>query len=134
VFLIPFWKTDVKGYNMYDLIPLIEAWLEKEGFAVSILANKVSGTKRTGFFSSESITIFFEDNPYGCLARMEGPSDICKRAEDYLSKLPPRKIPPKGETVVVKERETVSIPCSHCRALIPLTERKCPNCGAPVRR
>jgi hypothetical protein len=135
VFLIPLWKTDVKGYDMYDLIPLTEAWLEKEGFEVSILANKVSGTKRTGLFSLERITIFFEDNPYGCLVRMEGSSDICKRAEDYLLKLPQRKITTtKGETVIVKERETISIPCSYCGTLIPLPEKKCPNCGAPVRR
>jgi len=124
----------VKNYSMYHLMPLMETWLGKEGFAVSVLANRVDGTRKTGFFSSEGISIFFEDHPDGCLVRMQGSADICKRAEGYLSQLPPRKITPKEEKVIIKEREIISVPCSYCGTLIPLTERKCPNCGSYIRK
>lgn len=119
---------------MYDLIPLIEAWLEKEGFTVSVLANRVDGTKKTGFFSSDNITIFLEDYPSGCSVKMRGSIDVCQSVGNYLLQLPPREIQPQVvKEIIIKERETVSVPCPYCRTLVPLTERKCPSCGAPIR-
>lgn len=120
---------------MYDLIPLVETWLEKEGFTVSVLANRVDGVKKTGIFSSESIRFFFEDYPSGCSVDIEGSIDICQRAKNYLLQLSPKVTKPQKEReVIIKEREIVSVPCPYCSALIPLTEKKCPNCGSPLRR
>ncbi len=132
----------VKNYSMHHLTPLMETWLGKEGFAVSVLANRVDGTKKTGFFSSESISIFFEDHPDGCLVRMQGSTDICKRVEEYLSQLPPRKITPKRIEVVkydiaasfsFDKEGAVLIHCPYCHAPNTQEEKtssvKCPACG-----
>jgi len=119
---------------MYELIPLLETWLEKEGFTASVLANRVDGTKKTGFLSSENVTIFLESYPNGCSAKIQGSLDISQRVGSYLLQLPPKEIPPQGEKIIIKEREIVSVPCPYCQTLVPLTDRKCPNCGAYLRR
>jgi hypothetical protein len=38
--------------------------------------------------------------------------------------------------LVIKEtiKEIVKVPCSHCGTLSPVTEQKCPSCGAPLLR
>lgn len=119
---------------MYDLIPSIEAWLEKEGFAVSILANRIDAVKKTGIFSSEKVTIFLEDYIGLCSVRLEGQTDVCARLTAYLNSLPP---PPKDfsqeKETIVKEREIVKMPCPYCRTLVSITENKCPNCGAYLK-
>jgi len=118
---------------MYDLIPLTEIWLNKEGFAVSILANKIEGVKKTGFLSSERVIVFFEDYPEYCLIRLQGSTDICQRLDQYLRSLPPKEKMGKGE-IIIKERETISIPCPYCRTLVSITQDRCPNCGAYIKR
>ena len=125
----------VNNYNMHDLKPLVENWLEKEGFSVSVLANRVDGVKKTGILSSKKIRFFFEDYPGGCSVKIQGSIDVCQRAKDYLLQLPPKVTEPqKVKEVVIKEREIVSVPCPYCSALVSLTEKKCPNCGSPLRR
>jgi len=122
----------LKNYSMYDLIPLIETWLEREGFLVSVLANRIDGTKRTGFFSSEKVTVFLENYPEQCSIKLQGSMDICQRLGQYLQSLPPKEKTREKE-IIIKERETVSIPCPYCRTLVSVTEKKCPNCGAYIR-
>lgn len=120
---------------MYNLIPLVETWLEKEGFSVSVLANRVDGVKKTGIFSSEHIRLFFKDYPNGCSVEIQGSEGICQRAKEHLVQLPPKEAKPQKEKeVIIKEREIVSVPCPYCSALIPLTDKKCSNCGSPLRR
>lgn len=125
----------VKNYSSYDLIPLIETWLDNEGFNVSVLANRVDGVKKTGIFSSESIRLYFRDFPSGCSVEIEGSIGVCQSARDYLSQLSPKLIKPeKGEKVVIKEKEVVKevvmIPCQYCGTLMPQIASSCPNCGA----
>ncbi|MCL6578537.1 MAG: hypothetical protein K6T73_04010 [Candidatus Bathyarchaeota archaeon] len=122
----------LKNYNMYELIPLIETWLEKEGFSVSVLANKVEGTKRTGFFSSENITILLEDYVEQCLIRCQGLVETCQRLIQYLESLPPKERQ-KDKEIIIREREIISIPCPYCRSLVKITEMRCPNCGAYIK-
>lgn len=122
----------LKNYSMYDLIPLIENWLESEGFQVSILANRIEGVKKTGIFSSEKVTIFLEDYPDYCSIKLQGSIDYCTALGQYLQSLPPKEKTRERE-VIIKEREIVSIPCPYCGTLVSLTERKCPNCGAYIK-
>jgi hypothetical protein len=117
---------------MYDLIPIVEAWLEKERFNVSVLANRVDGIKKTGFFSSEKVTVFLEDYIGLCSVRIEGQSEACTRIAEYLSSLPPKELRTEKETIV-REREIVKMPCPYCRTLVSITEGKCPNCGAYIK-
>ncbi len=119
---------------MYELIPLVETWLEKEGFTVSVLANRVDGTKKTGFLSSENVTLFLEDSPDFCSVKIQGSLDVCQRLGNYLLQLPPKEIQHRGEKeIIIKEREIVSVPCQYCHTLVPLTDKRCPNCGAYIR-
>jgi hypothetical protein len=117
---------------MYDLIPLIEVWLEQEGFAVSVLANKIEGVKKTGVLSSEKVTVFLEDYIGLCSVKMQGQTNACTRLAEYLKTLPTNAIKSERETII-KEREIVTIPCPYCRTLVSVTERKCPNCGAFIK-
>jgi len=114
---------------MFDLLPLVEMWLEKEGFTVSVLANRVDGIKKTGFLSSDKVTVFLEDYIGLCSIRIEGQADACTRLAEYLKSLPPKREMSEKETIV-KEREIIKIPCPYCRTLVSMTENKCPNCGA----
>lgn len=122
----------LRNYSMYDLIPLIEVWLEREGFLVSVLANRIDGTKKTGFFSSEKITVFLEDYPGQCSIRLQGTIDVRQNLQKYLHSLPPKE-KPKDKEIIIRERETVSVPCPYCKTLVSVTEKRCPNCGAYLR-
>lgn len=122
----------LKNYSMYDLIPLIETWLEKEGFIVSVLANRVDGSKKTGLLSSEKVTIYVEDFPDGCSVRLQGSMDVCRALGQHIQSLPPVQRG-KDREIIIKEREVVSLPCPYCRTLVNVTERKCPNCGAYLK-
>ena len=122
----------LKNYSMHDLIPLIETWLEREGFLVSILANRIDGTKSTGFFSSEKITIFLEDYPEQCSIKLQGSVDVCYNLGQYLQSLPSKE-KSKDREIIIKERETVSVPCPFCGTLVSVTTKKCQNCGAYLR-
>jgi hypothetical protein len=117
---------------MSELLPLVEMWFEKEGFTVSILANRVDGTKKTGFLSSVNVTVFLEDYIGLCSIRIEGQTDACTRLAEYLKSLPTKRGITEKETIV-KEREIVKIPCSYCGTLVSMTENRCPNCGAYIR-
>jgi hypothetical protein len=117
---------------MYDLIPLVEAWLEQEGFSVSVLANRVEGVKKTGFLSSEKVTVFLEDYIGLCSVKIQGQSNACTGLAEYLKSLP-TKTPRIDRETITKEREIVTIPCPYCRTLVSVTERKCPNCGAYIK-
>lgn len=123
----------MKNYSSYDLIPLIETWLENEGFNVSVLANRVDGVKKTGIFSSERIRLYFKDFPSGCSVEIEGSTRVCQSARDYLLQLSPKPTKPEKE-VVIKEKEVVKevvmIPCQYCGTLMPQTASFCPNCRA----
>jgi len=125
-------QTVIKNYTRASLTPIIEGWLLEKGFDVSILANRVDGKKKTGWFSSEEITVFLENAPDGCIIRMSGSSELRQHLKHHLSTLPPRKKSISKE-IIIKEREMVSIPCPYCRSLVPVTEKKCPNCGANIR-
>lgn len=118
----------VKEYNMYELIPLVQTWLEKEGFAVSVLANRVDGVKKTGIFSSERIRLLFKDYPNGCSVELEGSERISQCAKDYFLQLPPKMAKSQKE-VIIKEREIVKIRCPYCRALYDESNDKCPHCS-----
>jgi hypothetical protein len=122
----------LNNYSMYDLIPLVETWLEKEGFSVSVLANRVDGVRKTGFLSSEKVRVFLEDYIGLCSVRIEGQTDACTRLTEYLKSLPPKAEKGEKETII-REREIVTSPCPYCRTLVSVTERKCPNCGAYIR-
>jgi hypothetical protein len=117
---------------MYDLLPLIEAWLEQKDFSVSVLANRVEGVKKTGFLSSEKVTVFLEDYIGLCSVKIQGQSDACTGLAEYLKSLP-AKTPRINRETIIKEREIVTIPCPYCRTLVSITERKCPNCGAYIK-
>jgi hypothetical protein len=117
---------------MHDLIPLVETCLEKEGFAVSTLANRIDGTKKTGFLSSEKVSVFLEDYADQCSVKLYGSIDACQRLGQYLQSLPPKEKEVEKQ-VIIRERETVSIPCPYCRTLVSVTEKKCPNCGAYIK-
>ena len=117
---------------MYDLIPLIEAWFEQEGFVVSVLANRIDGVKETGFFSSEKVTVFLEDYIGLCSVKMQGHKNACARLAEYLKSLPAKVAKSERETII-REREIVTMPCPYCRTLVNVTERKCPNCGAYIK-
>jgi hypothetical protein len=117
---------------MYDLLPLVEAWLEKEGFAASVLANRIEGKKKTGFFSSETVRVFLEEYIGLCSVRIEGQTDACTRLAEYLRTLPPKEERREKETIV-REREIVTMPCPYCRTLVRITETRCPNCGAYLK-
>jgi hypothetical protein len=117
---------------MYDLIPLVEAWLEQEGFSVSVLANRVEGVKKTGFLSSEKVTVFLEDYIGLCSVKIQGQSNACTGLAEYLKSLP-TKAPRIDRETIIKEREIVTLPCPYCRTLVSVTERKCPNCGAYIK-
>lgn len=122
----------VRSYSRADLTPVVEGLLLEKGFDVSILANRINGEKKTGWFSSENITIFLENFPDGCIIRISGTPEIAQNLKHNLSSLPPNKKIATKETII-KEREIVSIPCPYCRTLVPITEKRCPNCGAYVR-
>ena len=122
----------LNNYSMHDLIPVVEAWLGQEGFTVSVLANRVEGFKKTGFFSSEKVTVFLEDYIGLCSVNIEGQSIACMRLVEYLKSLP-AKAPRNERETIVKEREIVTMPCPYCRVLVSVTERKCPNCGAYIK-
>ena len=109
----------MKNYSMYDLIPLVETWLETEGYSVSVLANRVEGTKKTGVFSSKIVTVFLEDYSGLCSVKMQGETDVCNRLTSYLQSLPPKGIE--------------SVPCPYCKTLVNIRDKKCPNCGAYIR-
>lgn len=119
---------------MYDLIPLIETWFEQQGFTVSVLANRIDALKKTGYFSSEKVTVFLEDYIGLCSVRTQGQTYVCTRLDEYLRSLPPKA---EKETImketIVKEREIVKIFCPYCKTLVSITERKCPSCGASVK-
>jgi len=117
---------------MYDLIPLIEAWLEQEGFAVSVLANRIEGVKKTGFLSSEKVTLFLEDYIGLCSVKIQGQTNTCTRLAEYLKSLP-IKAPRSERETIIREREIVTMPCPYCKTLVSITERKCPNCGAYIK-
>jgi hypothetical protein len=117
---------------MYDLIPLIEAWLGQQGFAVSVLANRIEGVKKTGFFSSEKVTVFLEDYIGLCSVKIQGQSNACTRLVEYLKSLPIKAARNERETII-REREIVTMPCPYCKTLVSVTERKCPNCGAYIK-
>jgi hypothetical protein len=117
---------------MNDLIPLVEAWLGQEGFAVSVLANRVDGVKKTGWFSSEKVTVFLEDYIGLCSVKIQGQTNACPRLAEYLKSLPIKALKNERETII-RERETVTMPCPYCKTLISVTERKCPNCGAYLK-
>ncbi len=104
---------------MYSLTPLIETWLEKEGFIVSVIANKIEGTKKTGIFSSQQITIFLEDYIGLCSVRMQGEPSICQRLSQYLESLP------------IQGLQTAA--CRYCGTLVDIKEKQCPKCGAPIK-
>jgi hypothetical protein len=104
---------------MNSLIPLIEAWLEEQDFAVSVLANRIDGVKKTGFLSSDKVTIFLEDYLGLCSVRLQGHTDTCAHLTEYL-----KSLPPKGAK---------SIPCPYCRTLVSIEEKKCRNCGAYLK-
>lgn len=118
----------IHNHSMYDLIPLAEVWLEKKDFKVSVLANRVDGKKDTGIFSSEEVSIFFEDYIGLCSVKMSGDPKVCKLLTEYLQTLPKKETSEKW--TIIKERETVTIPCPYCRTLVKVTKSKCPNCGA----
>ncbi len=125
-------SLNLSNYSMNDLIPLVEAQLEKEGFTVSVLANRVDSVKKTGIFSSEKVTIFLEDYIGLCLVKIQGNSITCVHLAEYLKSLPPKTPKTQSETII-KEREVIKIPCPYCRALVSLADGKCPNCGAYVK-
>jgi len=102
---------------MYELIPLVETWLEKEGFHVSILANKIEGKKQTGIFSSENITVLLEDYIGLCSVKMQGDPDVCDRLQKYLQSLTPKGI----------------VTCPYCGTLFDSSEKRCPKCGAYIK-
>jgi len=104
---------------MYDLMPLIETWLEKEGFTVSVLANRIEGTKKTGVFSSKQVTVFLEDYIGLCSVRVQGDTNTCQRLAQYLQSLP------------TKGSQTLA--CEYCGTLVDVKDSKCPNCGAPIK-
>jgi len=114
---------------MYDLIPLLQTWLKKEGFAVSVLANRIDGTKKTGFFSSEEITIFLENYPEYCSAQLQGSTDVVQRLRRYVQSLPPKE----KISHLLKEKEIVKevivkVRCPYCQSLYDETLDKCPYC------
>lgn len=115
---------------MYDLIPLLRTWLEKEGFAVSVLANRIDGTKKTGFFSSDETTIFLENYPEYCSVQLQGSTDVCQRLRQYLQSLPPKEETSRllKEKEIVKE-VIVKVRCPYCQSLYDETLDKCPYCG-----
>lgn len=115
---------------MYDLVPLIKTWLENCGFIVSVLANRIYGTKKTGFFTAENVTIFLEDYPECCIVKCQSTTDICTQLTQYLRSLPPKE----RKEIIIKEREVVVIPCPYCGTLVKITEQRCPNCGAYIKR
>jgi len=126
---LPLCPLHLINYSMYDLIPLVETWLGKESFTVSVLANRVDGIKKTGFLSSDKVTVFLEDYIGLCSVRIEGQTDACARLAEYLKSLPPKRERTEKETIV-KEREIVKMPCPYCRTLVSIAENRCPNCGA----
>ena len=117
---------------MYDLIPLVEARLGQEGFTVSVLANRIEGVKKTGIFSSEKVTVFLEDYIDLCSVKIQGQTNVCIHLAEYLKSLP-IKAPKNERETIIREREIVTIPCPYCKALVSVTERKCPNCGAYIK-
>jgi predicted RNA-binding Zn-ribbon protein involved in translation (DUF1610 family) len=117
---------------MYDLIPLIESWLEQQGFSVSVLANRVEGVKKTGFLSSEKVTVFLEDYIGLCSVKIQGQATVCTSLSEYLKSLP-IKAPKSEREIIIREREIVTMPCPYCGTLVSVTERKCPNCGAYIK-
>lgn len=125
-------QVTIKNYTDADLTPIIESWLLEREFTVSILANRIEGNKKTGWFSSENVTIFLENFPDGCVIRISGSQETKRYLKQYLSALPQKKKAVSKETII-REREIVSVPCPYCGALVPITEKICQNCKAPVR-
>jgi hypothetical protein len=115
---------------MYNLIPLVEAWLGQEGFTVSVLANRIEGVKKTGIFSSEKVTVFLEDYIGLCSVKIQGQTNACIHLAEYLKSLPIKAPKNERETII---REIVTMPCPYCKTLVSVTERKCPNCGAYIK-
>lgn len=122
----------LRNYTMYDLVPLIKTWLEGCGFIVSVLANRIDGVKKTGFFTAENVTIFLEDYPEYCIVKCESTINICNQLMQYLRSLPPKERREEKE-IIIKEREVIVIPCPYCRTLVKITEQRCPNCGAYIK-
>ncbi|MGC8896145.1 MAG: hypothetical protein ACP5LB_05200 [Candidatus Bathyarchaeia archaeon] len=122
----------LRNYTMYDLVPLIKTWLEGHDFIVSVLANRIDGTKKTGFFTAENVTIFLEDYPEYCIVKCQSPTDICNQLTQYLQSLPQKERKEEKE-VIIKEREVVVIPCPYCGTLVKITEQRCPHCGAYIK-
>lgn len=122
----------LRNYTMYDLIPPIKTWLEGYGFIVSVLANRIDGIKKTGFFTTENVTIFLEDYPEYCIVKCQSTTDICAQLTKYLRSLPPKERKEEKE-IIIKEREVVVIPCPYCGTLVKITEQKCPHCGAYIK-
>ena len=123
----------VKNYNMHNLMPLVEIWLSDKGFSVSIVANKIEGFKKTGFFSSMEVVLFFEDYPEGCVIRPVGfPSELYEQLNEYVKSLPPKEL---KEDTIIKEREVIQkevvlIKCSYCGSMMQQTDLFCRHCGA----
>ena len=118
---------------MDELIPIIETWLENEGFNTSTLANRVDGWRKTGYFSSEHITIFIENYPDQCVVRFQDSPYICEHLTKYLQSLPSKE-KNKDKEVIIKETVIMTMPCPYCNTLFAITEQRCPNCGAYVKR
>ncbi|MEN3052332.1 MAG: hypothetical protein ABC606_00845 [Candidatus Methanosuratincola petrocarbonis] len=121
----------IQNYSMYDLIPITENYLLSQGLSVTVIANKVEGTRKTGFFSSEQITVLFDHYPDGCIVRIRGPPSICSNLENLLRNLPKREMHDPRVTVI-KEREIVVMPCPYCKTLVRITESRYPRCGGSI--
>jgi hypothetical protein len=121
---------NIENYSMYDLIPITENFLISQGLLVTVLANKVEATRKTGFFSSDRVVVFFNNYPDGCSITMNGTPSICTDLVNYFKTLPKKeKFDPN---VTIKEREIVVMPCPYCRTLVRVTEKRCPHCGGAI--
>ena len=83
-------------------------WFQLEGFETCILANKVEAKKKLGILSSLNVSVFLEDSPNFCLARINGYPEITQKLEQYLKSLPPP--PPRlnnaANGAVIRKRDS----------------------------
>jgi hypothetical protein len=98
-------------HHMGEVIPVIESWLSENGYAVTILANRIDAVN-----VDTRVRIFFDNYLAGCVIKIYSNPTFFDQLKRFLSR---------------KKLLTYHISCSYCNREIEVSQTQCPYCGAP---